>query len=224
MKKVDCLEITDLYFSYEDNKEVFSDANAIFTNKYINYIIGPSGAGKSTLAQLIVGGFLPQKGRLTLNGMDTNEMDSLESLITYVPQKPIILNDTIHNNLLLGEIIEDQELIRICKACCIHDTIMSLPMAYETQMGEAGAFFSGGELQRIALARALLRHEPILLLDECTSALDPNTEALIRDQIEDELRKRLTIIITHSEQFIISHQSQVFEVRDGLISLKRQVL
>lgn len=217
---VNCLEVSKLSFSYMDKKDVFDNADAVFSRDYINYVIGPSGAGKTTLAQLIVGGFLPQKGKLSINGKDINAIENLESLITYVPQKPVILNDTVYNNLTLGENIEEKELIRICKACCIHEEIMSLPMAYETQMGEAGTSFSGGELQRVALARALLRKEPILLLDECTSALDADTEIRIRNQIEEELRKRLSIIITHSESFIIQRDSYVFLVSDGRIKLK----
>ena len=222
--EVKCIEAKNLTFGYEDGKRVFDEANASFSKECINYIVGPSGAGKSTLAQLIVGGYLPQRGMLLVDGTDAKKMENIESLITYAPQKPIILNDSVYNNLALGEEIEEQEIVRICKACCIHDEIMNLPMGYETQMGEAGAFFSGGEMQRVALARALLRNKPILLLDECTSALDENTEIAVRDQIEDELRKRLTIIITHSEQFILPKKSCVFSVQDGKISLEKQMM
>lgn len=217
--EITSVEMKNICFSYDSENNIFENANALFLTQKINYIIGKTGSGKSTLTKILLGGYNVQKGSVLINGVDIKDIDSYEDLISYVPQDSIIFHDTIFNNLTLGKNVDKEYLESVCKKCCIFEDIMSLEMGFATMMNESGNNFSGGQKQRISLARAIIQNKPIIILDECTSAIDSLTEALIRENIREFLEERLSIVITHSNNFIAS-DSRVFEVNDKIIKAK----
>jgi ATP-binding cassette subfamily C protein CydCD len=163
-------------------------------------LVGPSGAGKSTLASLLLRFIEPEQGRLMLNGAPLRSIDPDEwrRQIAWVPQKPYLFHDTIAANIRLGRPdASEGELIAAAQAAHLHTFIRSLPDGYNTLVGEAGARLSGGEAQRLALARAFLKDAPILILDEPTSSLDPRSETLLEDSIRRLVQSRTVITIAH---------------------------
>ncbi len=155
-------------------------------------LVGKTGAGKSTLVNLLLGFIQPTSGDLRPSTFD------LQPLIAWVPQKPYLFHDTIAANIRLGKPdASEEEVIAAAKAAHLHDFIETLPAKYETVIGESGARLSGGQAQRLALARAFLKDAPILILDEPTSALDPETEALLEESTRRLMHGRTVITIAH---------------------------
>jgi len=163
-------------------------------------IVGRSGSGKSTLAQLLLRTEAPSTGTITMDGLDVHDatLSSMRRLIAPVFQETFLFHDTLRANITLGrEGVTQADISHVAKSAEIEDFILSLPQSYETIVGERGARLSGGQRQRIAIARALLGNPDILLLDEASSALDPQTERRIRDTIKRASGKRTLIAITH---------------------------
>ena len=161
-------------------------------------LVGASGAGKSTLVNLLLGFVQPTSGNIILNKDSTITNYQLLPSIAWVPQKPYLFHDTIAANIRLGEPdATDEEMIEAAKAAHLHDFIESLPEKYETVIGEGGARLSGGQAQRLALARAFLKKAPILILDEPTSSLDPETETLLEESTHRLMQGRTVITIAH---------------------------
>lgn len=186
-----------LTFGY-DERDIIKDADFSLPKGSVCAIMGESGKGKSTLFRLLLGLYAPEGDLfITLND-GTMPLDaSLRGLFAYVPQGALVLSGTIRENItLLSGDVSDEELIRATKQAVIYDYISSLPDGFDTVIGEHGLGLSEGQLQRIAIARALLTNSPVLLLDECTSALDIETERRLLSNLKAE-NERTVILITH---------------------------
>jgi len=184
-------------------------------------VVGPSGAGKSTLARLLYRFYEPTAGRITIDGQDITHVTqaSLRGEIGIVPQDTVLFNDTIGYNIGYGRDGAGQDdIVAAAKGASIDQFIAMLPQGYESMVGERGLKLSGGEKQRVAIARTLLKDPPILILDEATSALDSRTEEAIQATLDGVARNRTTIVIAHrlstivgADQIIVLDQGQVAE-------------
>ncbi len=163
-------------------------------------IVGMSGGGKTTLVNLIPRFYDVSEGRVQIDGRDIRDVTvrSLRSQMAIVTQQTILFNDTVRNNIAYGDIERtDDAVIRAAKAANAHDFIMRLPQGYESNIGELGTKLSGGEKQRISIARALLKDAPILILDEATSSLDTEAEIEVQDALDNLMKGRTTLVIAH---------------------------
>jgi ATP-binding cassette subfamily B protein len=183
--------------------------------------ICPSGAGKSTIARLLFRFYDVNSGRITIDGQNIAAVgqDSLRASLGIVPQDMVLFNDTIGYNIAYGRADATREQVEdAARGASIHDFIMSLPEGYDTRVGERGLKLSGGEKQRVAIARTLLKDPPVLILDEATSALDSRTEAAIQGVLSEIARRRTTIIVAHrlstvvdADEIIVLDQGRVAE-------------
>ncbi len=183
-------------------------------------LVGPSGAGKTTMTYLIPRLYDVTEGAVLVDGHDVRKLmqESLRAAIGVVPQDPHLFHDTIAANLRFAKPgADDDELIRACEAAQIHRLIASLPEGYETTVGERGYRFSGGEKQRLAIARVLLKAPPIIILDEATSHLDSESEALIQEALRVALEDRTSVVIAHRLSTIVA-ADQILVVEDGRIA------
>jgi ABC-type multidrug transport system fused ATPase/permease subunit len=163
-------------------------------------IVGPTGAGKSTLVSLLPRFYDPAAGRILLDGVDIRDLtlESLREKVSLVLQEPLLFSGSIADNIRYGRLeASDEEVMEAARAANAHDFIARLPEQYQTQLGERGAKVSGGERQRISVARAFLKNAPILILDEPTSSIDSKTEAVILDALDRLMAGRTTFMIAH---------------------------
>ncbi|HEX3051950.1 MAG TPA: ATP-binding cassette domain-containing protein, partial [Aggregatilineaceae bacterium] len=170
-------------------------------------LVGPSGAGKTTMTYLIPRLYDPNEGRILIDGCDLREvtLDSLAAQIGMVTQETHLFHDTIHTNLIYAKLDATQDEIEAaCRAANIHDFIMGLPNGYDTIVGERGYRLSGGEKQRVAIARVILKDPRVLVLDEATSHLDSQSEALIQDALKTVMAGRTSIVIAHRLSTILA--------------------
>jgi ATP-binding cassette subfamily B protein len=170
-------------------------------------LVGPSGAGKTTITYLIPRFYDPDEGRVTLDGYDLRDvtLDSLAAQFGIVTQESFLFHDTLRNNLLYARPdATEAELVAACKAANIHDFIESLPEKYDTVVGERGFRLSGGEKQRVSIARAILKDPRILILDEATSSLDSTSEYLIQQALQPLMRGRTSVVIAHRLSTILA--------------------
>ncbi|WP_017522550.1 ABCB family ABC transporter ATP-binding protein/permease [Pusillimonas noertemannii] len=187
-------------FGYELNRQILFDVSFDIPAGRTLAVVGASGAGKSTLSRLLFRFYDVSEGAVKVDGMDVRDLEqaSLRRHIGIVPQDTVLFNDTILYNIAYGSPGASREdIVEAARASRIHDFVMSLPDGYETQVGERGLKLSGGEKQRVAIARTLLKNPPILVLDEATSALDTRTERAIQDELRQIARNRTTLIIAH---------------------------
>jgi ATP-binding cassette, subfamily B, heavy metal transporter len=187
-------------FGYEPSREILHSVDIDVPAGSTVAVVGPSGAGKSTLSRLLFRFYDPTGGRITIDGQDIKAVrqDSLRRAIGIVPQDSVLFNDTVGYNIAYGrDGAGPEEVEAAARGAAIHDFVASLPDGYETRVGERGLKLSGGEKQRVAIARTLLKDPPILILDEATSALDSRTEAAIQDTIRQIERGRTSIVIAH---------------------------
>jgi ATP-binding cassette, subfamily B, bacterial len=194
------IQFQDISFSYDENKKIFKGLNLEIPDGKVVAFVGPSGAGKTTLFNLLQGFYKPQLGSILINGIPTEDLtlSELRSSIAHVPQETFLFAGTIKENLLIARpTITDDEIVEAAKQANIHDFIVSLPNGYETEIGERGIKLSGGQKQRIAIARAILKNAPILLLDEATSALDGETEYQVKEELDQLMTNRTTLVIAH---------------------------
>lgn len=187
-------------FGYDSTQPVLRNINLHIPPGQTVAIVGPSGAGKSTLMSLLPRFYDPQAGRVLIDGINAREftLTSLRQQVAMVLQPPLVFPVTVRENIAYGRLgasFEDVE--RAARLARIHDKVMQLPEGYETVVGEQGATLSEGERQRITIARAILRNAPILILDEPTSSVDAETEALIMQGFEQLMKGRTTFIIAH---------------------------
>jgi ATP-binding cassette subfamily B protein len=178
-------------------------------------VVGRSGSGKSTLSKLLLRYYDPNSGRILIDGQDIGKLSptSVREAIAVVPQDTALFNDTIGHNIAYGRAgSTPEDVVTVSKAALLHDLISSQPEQYETPVGERGVKFSGGERQRIAIARAMLKHPKILIFDEATSALDSDSEHAIAQELDRLARDRTTLIIAHRLSTIVNaHQIIVME-------------
>lgn len=190
-------------FSYSDEegrKRVLEDINLTVNRGEVIAFVGPSGAGKTTLVNLIPRFFDASSGTIRIDGYDLRDVSlhSLRMQIAKVTQETILFNDTVRNNIAYGQPdISKQKIVAAAKAALAHDFIEQMPEGYDTIIGEKGFRMSGGERQRMAIARALLKNAPILILDEATSALDAESESLVQAALANLMAGRTVFVIAH---------------------------
>ena len=182
-------------------------------------LVGPSGAGKTTILKLLLGFYSPSSGRILLDDVDISRVDPaiLRSAIAYVPQESMLFNRSIYENIAYGNNSASfAEIESAAKNAGALDFIRTLPQGFDTMVGELGARLSGGERQRIVLGRAFLRNPKILLLDEPTSNLDSNNEALLKDNIKELAKGRTTVMVAHRFS-TIEHADRVIVINSGRV-------
>lgn len=208
-------------FAYQD-KEVLHDINITLPKNSLTALVGPSGSGKSTVIKLCARFYDPQKGCIFFNGVPMNEInpESLMSHISMVFQDVYLFQDTIRNNIRFGKTdATEEEIIAAAKKACCHDFIMRLPKGYDTLVGEGGCTLSGGEKQRISIARAMLKDAQIILLDEATASLDPENEVEVQKAIDTLIKGRTVIAIAHRLK-TIKGADQIIVLDNGRIREK----
>jgi len=187
-------------FSYEPKRQILFDVDFTIAAGTTTAVVGHSGSGKSTLSRLLFRFYDVQAGSITIDGQDLRNVTqaSLRSAIGIVPQDTVLFNDTIEYNIAYGRPGASREdVVAAAKAAYIHDFIVSLPDGYATMVGERGLKLSGGEKQRVAIARTLLKSPAILIFDEATSALDSKAEQAIQAQLKEIAKDRTTLVIAH---------------------------
>ena len=187
-------------FAYESNRQILHDVDFFIPAGQTLAVVGASGAGKSTLSRILFRFYDVNAGAVRINGADIRELsqDSLRAHIGIVPQDTVLFNDTIYYNIAYGKAgASREEVIEAARSAHIHDFVASLPDGYDTLVGERGLKLSGGEKQRVAIARTILKNPPILIFDEATSALDSRTEKAIQHELAEISANRTTLIIAH---------------------------
>lgn len=189
-----------VHFAYRADRPILQDVNLSIPAGHTLAVVGASGAGKSTLARLLFRFFDVEKGRITIDGQDIREIsqDSLRAAIGVVPQDTVLFNDTLYRNLAYGRPeATEAEVHYAARQAHLDEFIRSLPDGYDTKVGERGLKLSGGEKQRVAIARVLLKNPPLLILDEATSSLDSISEQAILGALNEVSRQRTTLVIAH---------------------------
>ena len=206
-------------FGYNENENVFSDLNFSAEEKKLTAIVGPSGSGKSTIAKLIAGFWNAGTGDIRIGSVRLRDMPLEQNMeaITYVSQENFLFDKSIIENMRMAkENASIEEVQAACKKAGCHDFIMSLPDGYETKAGEAGSSFSGGERQRITIARALLKDSPVVVLDEATAYSDPENEAHIQKSIDALVQNKTVIMIAHRLSTIV-HADKIIVIDKGVV-------
>ena len=206
-------------FAYEQ-KKIIDGISLSIPEHTTTAIVGPSGGGKTTLTSLLSRFWDVDEGKVTLGGTDVREysMDALMKNYSFVFQRVYLFADTIANNIRFGQPDAPMEkVIEAAKKACCHDFIMQLPEGYDTVIGEGGASLSGGEKQRISIARAIMKNAPVIVLDEATANVDPENEAELIKAI-DELTKEKTIIMIAHRLKTVRNADQIVVIKDGRIA------
>ncbi|MDA7946005.1 MAG: ABC transporter ATP-binding protein/permease [Hyphomicrobiaceae bacterium] len=228
------LEFKDVSFSYDPDRKILKNVSFDVPAGQMVAIVGPSGAGKSTISRILFRFYDVSGGGVLIDGQDIRDVTqhSLRAAIGMVPQDTVLFNDTIEYNIRYGDPEASEKKIReAAKLAQIHDFIMTLPQKYETMVGERGLKLSGGEKQRVAIARTILKGPPILMLDEATSALDSYTEKEIQESLERVARDRTTLVIAHrlstvvhADNIIVLEKGRIVEQGTHAALLRRQGL
>lgn len=215
------VEFRDVHFSYRPDRTILKGVSFSIPAGHTVAVVGASGAGKSTLARLLFRFFDVNSGSISIDGQDLRHIsqDSLRSAIGVVPQDTVLFNDSLYNNLAYGRPGASQaEVEHAAQQANLHDFIRSLPDGYHTTVGERGLKLSGGEKQRVAIARVLLKNPPLLILDEATSSLDSISEQVILDALNEVSRQRTTLVIAHrlstvsdADTILVMEQGEIVE-------------
>ncbi len=214
------IQFEQVQFGYEAKRPILKDVSFRIPEKTSTAIVGPSGSGKTTICSLLARFYDPQSGSISVGGHRLQEFtcDSLLSNISMVFQSVYLFHDTIRANICFGKPdATEAEMIAAAKKACCHDFIQALPNGYDTIVGEGGGTLSGGEKQRISIARAILKNAPIIILDEATASIDPENEHLIQAAISELTRGKTIITIAH-RLATIQHADQILVVDDGRIA------
>lgn len=222
-RNIDKIVIKDLKFSYDNKNKIFNKLNVVFKKNTINYITGKSGIGKTTLANILLKKIVTKENYIWFDEKNLNSFGrrQLAKCISWVSQDSIIFNDTIWNNITLGEHADIQEIIKICKETMIWEEIQTMEKGLYTVIHGFGSNLSGGQINRICLARAIFMKKPIIIIDEGTSGVDSVTERELKMSLNSFFENRIVIIITHSTNFI-SEIGNVYEIKDQNIYLINQ--
>ena len=208
----------DVFFKYDEEMVLKEIAFRIGVGEVVA-LVGSSGGGKTTIANLIPRFYDVTSGRVAIDGRDVREytVASLRRQIGIVTQQTLLFNDTIANNIAYGEVRRTREEIEAAaRAAHAHEFIVRMPEGYDTVVGEGGVRLSGGEAQRLSVARAILKNAPILILDEATSSLDAESEAAVQKALDNLLARRTTLVIAHRLS-TIRHADRILVVREGRI-------
>lgn len=219
--KVFNIEFKDVDFNYLDyNNKAINNVSFQIKENSLTAIVGPSGSGKTTITKLIMRYDDPSCGNVEIGGINTKNMTQIQlmSYISVVFQDVYLFDDTILNNIRMGKpsASDDEVQIAASKAYC-HEFITRLPNGYETKVGEIGGNLSGGEKQRISIARAILKDAPIVILDEPTSALDTQSEVAVQNALDELIQDKTVIVIAHRLS-TISHANTIIVMEDGKIN------
>ncbi|PFG52505.1 ATP-binding cassette subfamily B protein [Marinobacter sp. LV10R520-4] len=215
------VQFRDVRFSYHPERQILKGVNITIPAGHTIAVVGASGAGKSTLARLLFRFFDVNSGSITIDGQDIRNItqDSLRSAIGVVPQDTVLFNDTLYSNLAYGRPgASEAEIHYAARQANLDEFIRSLPDGYQTRVGERGLKLSGGEKQRVAIARVLLKNPPLLILDEATSSLDSISEQAILDALNAVTRQRTTLVIAHrlstvrdADTILVMDEGQIVE-------------
>ena len=215
------IEFRDVHFAYDPERAILKGVDLAVEPGQTLAIVGPSGSGKSTIGRLLFRFYDVSAGAVLIDGQDIRDVsqNSLHKAIGVVPQDTVLFNDTVYYNIAYGrDAATRAEIEQAAKAAQIHDFVQSLPNGYDTMVGERGLKLSGGEKQRVGIARSLLKNPPILLLDEATSALDTQTEYEIQESLIQMGQGRTVMIIAHrlstvvhADRIVVLEQGQIVE-------------
>ena len=226
------IDFKDVHFSYDDRKPALHGLDFRCEPGTTTALVGESGGGKSTVFRLFFRFYNPQSGSINVAGHDVQDVtiDSLRKQIGVVPQDTVLFNETLMYNLrYANRDASDETIYKACQAACIHDKILTFPDGYNTKVGERGLRLSGGEKQRVAIARTILKDPRYILLDEATASLDTETEQHIQDALNMLATGRTTLIIAHrlstitlADQILVLHDGRVDErgTHEELLALK----
>lgn len=225
------IEFKDVNFAYGKDSFELKDINLIFKKNSLNAFVGASGCGKSTVSNLLMGFWDADSGRIEINGKDIKDysQENISNLIGSVQQEVILFDLSIFDNIAIGKLnATKEEVIEAAKKARCHDFISALPNGYETRVGEMGVKLSGGEKQRISIARMILKNAPILILDEAMAAVDSENERLIGEAIDDLSKDKTIITIAHhlntirdSDQIIVMDKGVVLDAGSHEELMKR---
>ena len=207
-------------FAYELGKPVLKDVSFTAKQGQVTALVGPSGGGKSTIANLVAGFYDVDGGKITLGGTDIAPVDSVAMMkeFSVVFQNVVLFNNTVMENIRVGrKDATDEEVIAAAKAARCHDFIEKLPDGYQTVIGENGSTLSGGECQRLSIARALLKDAPVILLDEATASLDVDNETEIQEAISKLVKGKTVLVIAHRMR-TVENADKIVVLSDGVVS------
>ncbi len=214
------IRFEDVHFAYEPSRQILRGITFEVPANAKVAIVGPSGAGKSTLSRLLFRFYDVTSGRITIDGQDIRDVsqESLRAAIGIVPQDTVLFNDTIGYNIRYGRWdASEAEVREAARMAQVARFIERLPKGYDTQVGERGLKLSGGEKQRVAIARTILKAPPILVLDEATSALDTATEREIQAALEEVSQNRTALVIAHRLSTVVD-ADRIIVLEDGAIA------
>ena len=205
----------NVFFAYEPDRPILHGISLTIPAGKTVAVVGPSGSGKSTLARLLFRFYDVQQGAIRIDGHEIKQLtqDSVRRAIGIVPQDTVLFNDTVYYNIAYGQTSASKEQVEeAAKSARIHDFIASTPQGYETMVGERGLKLSGGEKQRVAIARTLLKNPSILIFDEATSALDSTNERAIQAELRDAAHNKTTLVIAHRLSTVVdAHEIMVLD-------------
>ncbi len=221
--RIEEIRIEEVSFRYaaRPEQEVLSGVSVMLRRGAVTAVVGPTGSGKSTIAQLLLGLYEPVSGSIRINGRELSRADlaAWRRRIGYVSQDVFVFNTTIRDNIALGdETLPEEQIVSAAKLAQLHEFIVSLPQGYGTVVGDRGLRLSGGQCQRLAIARAILRHPEVLILDEATSALDTLTERAVYEAIRTLQAEAVVLVIAHrlstvkeADQILVLDQGRIVE-------------